>query len=168
MQRIAVVGSGGAGKSTFATELGRQLAVPVIHLDEHYWQPGWVETATEEWRDRQRKLLASDRWIVDGNYTSTLDVRLDRADTVVVLAIPRWRCLIRVLRRWLQHYGRAVQAAGCPERVSPAFLRWVWNYPRSGRARLDTALARHRQNLRVVELYSPADVRDFLARAARS
>jgi len=68
MQRIAVVGSGGAGKSTFATELGRRLGLPVIHLDEHYWQPGWVATPAEQWQDRQRGLVAYDCWIVDGNY----------------------------------------------------------------------------------------------------
>jgi adenylate kinase family enzyme len=115
-------------------------------------------------RERQRRLVASDYWIMDGNYSSTLGVRLDRADTVIVLALPRWRCVIRVLRRWLQHQGRPVQAAGCSERISPAFLRWVWNYPSSGRVGLDTALAKHGQGLRVIELGSPADVRKFLAR----
>ncbi len=63
----------------------------------------------------QNDLLAADCWIVDGNYGGTFDVRFARADTVVVLALPRLRCLIRALLRVFQHHGRDVQAVGCPE-----------------------------------------------------
>jgi adenylate kinase family enzyme len=72
VQRVAVVGSGGAGKSTFACELGGLTGIPVIHLDQ-YWQPGWVETPPEDWRTLQRDLLGDSSWIVDGNYGGTLD-----------------------------------------------------------------------------------------------
>jgi adenylate kinase family enzyme len=165
MIRVAVVGSGGAGKSTFARRLGERLGLPVIHLDEHYyWQPGWVATPTDEWRARQRELIAGERWIVDGNYSSTLDLRLERADTVIVLALPRWRCLLGVIRRWLKYHGRDVQAAGCPERVTLAFLRWVWNYPTTGRARLTAALTAHAgDQTRVIEIQTPVELRAFLA-----
>jgi adenylate kinase family enzyme len=89
MQRIAVVGSGGAGKSTFARQLGERTAIPVIHLDRHFWKPECVETPRHEWREVQRGLLAGETWIVDGNYGATFDVRFSRADTVIVLALPR-------------------------------------------------------------------------------
>ena len=168
MQRIAVVGSGGAGKSTFAAELGRRTGLPVIHLDRHFWKPGWVETPREEWRTLQGSLLAGDAWIVDGNYGGTLDVRLARADTVIVLALSRWRCVVRALRRTLPHRGRALQAEGCPERLDPAFLRWIWRYPIDSRPRLDAALGRYRDSLRVVELTSPTQVRAFLDNVART
>ncbi len=71
VKRVAVVGSGGAGKSTLARELGQRTGIPVIHLDEHFWKPGWVATAAEEWRAVQNDLLAADCWIVDGNYGGT-------------------------------------------------------------------------------------------------
>lgn len=162
VKRIAVVGSGGAGKSTLARELGRRTGLPVIHLDQHYWKPGWVETPSDEWRSLQAELLAGDAWIVDGNYGGTFDVRFARADAVIVLALPRLRCAIRALRRSLQHRGRDVQADGCPERLDLTFLRWVWRYPMDGRPRLDTALAQHGENLRIIELTSAAQVREFL------
>ncbi len=82
-----MVGSGGAGKSTLAREIGQRTGIPVIHLDQHFWKPGWVETPAEEWRAMQNDLLAADCWIVDGNYGGTFDVRFARADTVVVLAV---------------------------------------------------------------------------------
>lgn len=163
VRRIAVVGSGGAGKTTLANTLGRKLNLPVIHLDEHYWRPGWVPTPREEWRTRQRELVAAEKWIIDGNYSSTLDLRLARADLVVVLAFARWRCLLGVVRRWTTNYGRGVQARGCPERVSLEFLKWVWDYPTNGRKRLDAALAEYAQGAQVVELDGPSRVSRFLA-----
>ncbi len=162
MKRVAVVGSGGAGKSTFARELGRRTGIPVIHLDCHHWNPGWIATPPEQWRAVQSDLLAADVWIVDGNYGATFDLRFARADTVIVLSLPRWRCVIRAIRRNLQHHGHAVQAAGCPERLDLQFLRWVWRYPRDGRPRLDAALDRYRAHLRVIELASPPQVHQFL------
>jgi adenylate kinase family enzyme len=166
MQRIAVVGPGGAGKSTFARELGRRTGVPVVHLDSFYWKPGWIATPGDEWRALQAQLLAGERWIADGNYGATFDIRFGRADTVIVLAPPRLRCVAGALSRELRHHGEDVQAPGCPERVSLEFLRWIWRYETRSRPRLDAALARHRDRLRIVELRSRREAAAFLERAA--
>lgn len=144
MKRIAVVGPGGAGKSTFARELGMRTGLPVVHLDRRYWRPGWVETPREAWAALQAELFSEDRWIADGNYGGTFDVRFARADTVIVLALPRLTCLVAALRRSLRNRGTEVQAAGCPERVDFRFLQWIWRYEKDSRPRLDAALARHR------------------------
>jgi adenylate kinase family enzyme len=168
VERVAVVGPGGAGKSTFARELGRRTGLPVIHLDEHYWRPGWVEPPKEDWRARQERLVAGDRWIVDGNYGGTFDVRFARADTVVILDRAPPVCVAAALRRSLRHRGRAVQAAGCPEHLDPRFLRWIWRYRKDSRPRLDAALARHADRLEVVRLASRRAMRDFLDGAAVS
>ena len=162
MQRVAVVGSGGAGKSTFARALGVSTGLPVIHLDEHYWKPGWVEPSRVEWRIIQEARLTGDRWIVDGNYGSTLDVRLSRVDTVIILARRPSVCVAQELRRQLSNRGRAVQAPGCPERIDPKFLRWIWRYPRDSRPRLDAAIHDHGQHARVIELASRKDIDEFL------
>ena len=66
-RRIVVTGMAGAGKSTFAQQLSAKTGLPVIHLDVHFWKPGWVERSDTEWRDVQSTLLASDEWIADGN-----------------------------------------------------------------------------------------------------
>src|SRR6202041_1169074 len=85
LARVVVTGMAGAGKSTFSRALSAKSGLPVIHLDIHFWKPGWVEPSEDEWREIQSGLLARDEWIVDGNYHATLDLRLERADTVVFL-----------------------------------------------------------------------------------
>jgi adenylate kinase family enzyme len=98
-RRVVVTGLAGSGKSTFALALAERTGLPVIHLDLHFWQPGWAAPSESEWRDIQRRVLAGDAWIADGNYNETLDLRLELADTVVVLDLPWWRCSGRALRR---------------------------------------------------------------------
>ena len=115
-----------------------------------------------EWRIIQEALLTGDRWIVDGNYGSTLDVRLSRVDTVIILARRPSVCVAQALRRQLSNRGRAVQAPGCPERIDPKFLRWIWRYPRDSRPRLDAAIHDHGQHARVIELASRKDIDKFL------
>ena len=166
MRRIAVVGSGGAGKSTFARQLGRLTGIRVIHLDSYFWKPGWVESQPEEWRTVQAELASGDSWIIDGNYGGTFDLRFGRADTIIVLALSRWRCTSRVLVRALRDRGRDFQADGCPEHFDLAFFRWVWRYPADSRPRLDAAIDRHRGTARLIELTSPGQVKAFLRAAA--
>jgi adenylate kinase family enzyme len=162
MQRVAIVGPGGAGKSTFADELSRRTGISVVHLDQHFWKPNWVPTPREEWMDVQRGLFSGDSWIADGNYGGTLEVRLSRADTVIVVTLPRWQCTWRAFRRSLQHRGEAIQAEGCPERFDLKFLRWVWRYPIDSRPRLNQSIDRFRQGLNVIELDSTSAARSFL------
>jgi adenylate kinase family enzyme len=88
-----------------------------------------------------KDLVAGDRWVIDGNYSGSLDIRLKRADTAIILAFSRWRCPVRVLRRWWTNRGRAVQSDGCPERFNWQFLQWVWRYPTDSRPRIDAAVA---------------------------
>src|SRR5262245_11527403 len=106
MQRVLVIGSGGAGKSTFATRLGAATGLPVVHLDARYWRPGWVPTPKQEWTRAIDEISARDAWIMDGNYGGTLDRRLAACDTVLFLDLPRVVCLRRVLWRSLRYWGR--------------------------------------------------------------
>jgi adenylate kinase family enzyme len=163
VQRVVILGSGGAGKSTLARALGERTGLPVVHLDRLYWKPGWVPTPDDEWHARQVCEFAAARWIADGNYSRTLDARLPRADTVVFVDFPPWRTIPRVLRRWARNRGRAVQAAGCPERLDREFLWWVATYRRRSRPRVRAAIARDAQHAKVVVLRTPREVASFLA-----
>ncbi len=163
VQRVVILGPGGAGKSTLARRIGTRAGLPVVHLDRFFWQPGWVETPREEWRALQRELFAGDAWIADGNYSATLEERLPRADTVVLLDFPVWRTLPRVLRRQLAHYGQDVQADGCPERLNGQFYLWVANYRRRSRPRVQAKIGELAPGAAVHVLRSPRAVEAFVA-----
>jgi adenylate kinase family enzyme len=164
VRRIAIIGSGGAGKSVFARELGRRLGLPVIHLDVLFFHPGWVETPHEEWRARQKELVAGGAWIIDGNHAPTMDVRLEAADTVIMLDLPRWQCLWRSVNRSLRyrHRPRIDRAEGCNERLDRVFLRFVWTYPTVGRPDAFAAVERHAPQASFIRLRSAREVRRFL------
>ena len=166
MPRVAVIGSGGAGKSTFAAQLGRRLGIPVIHLDRIYWKPGWTPTPAADWRAAQAAALARADWIVDGNYGGTLDLRLRAVDVVVFFDVPRRTAIAGALRRWIRHRGTAVQAPGCPERLDLIFLRWIWRYPRDSRPRVLAALRDHASAAEVIVVRSRRDAAAALERLA--
>jgi hypothetical protein len=67
----------GARRAAPSRALSAKTGLPVIHLDLHYWKPGWVRPLDDEWREKQRTLLAGEAWIADGNYHETLDLRLN-------------------------------------------------------------------------------------------
>ncbi len=88
MRRVLIIGSGGAGKSTIATQLRANRALPVIHLDAHYWHPGGVATRPDVWLTMVAELTARDAWVMDGNYGGTTEQRLVACGTVLF-----WICL---------------------------------------------------------------------------
>ena len=110
-RRVIVTGLAGSGKSTFSLALAAKTGLPVIHLDLHFWKPGWVAPSETEWREKQRAVLAGDAWIADGNYHETLDLRLERADTVVFLDMPWWLCARRAFLRGFRMPGELPE--GC-------------------------------------------------------
>ncbi len=162
MRRVAVVGSGGAGKSTFARRLGASTGLPVIHLDELYWRPGWVPTPDDEWREIMTDLVAGDAWIIDGNYSRTMDLRAQTADTVLLLDYAPVGNLTRALRRTIFNHGRAIQAPGCPEHLDWEFLRWIATYRRRSRPRVFAQLEVGAPDLDVRVLRRPRDAKRFL------
>ncbi|MBB5112224.1 adenylate kinase [Micromonospora echinospora] len=165
MRRILVVGSSGAGKSTLAGELARRLDLPLIHLDRHYWRPGWTAPAPADFRAEVAALAARPAWIMDGNYASTLDLRLPRADLLVLCDTSRLRCLVRIVRRRWTHRAapRPDLPEGCPERLDLDFLPHVWRFPRDSRPRVLAALAEHAPGLPVRRLRGRRDAARLLA-----
>jgi len=162
VERVAVIGPGGAGKTTFARELGSKSGLDVIHLDTLFWKPGWVETPREEWRAIQTDLVARNSWIIDGNYGATLDIRLSRAETVVFLDFSRTLCLRRALLRAIRNHGKPTQAEGCPETFDVAFYRWIWNYPKDSRPVVLAAINEHAQDAQVFTPRQPPDAQLLL------
>ena len=168
MRRVLIIGCSGTGKSTLARRLGSLLDLPVTHLDHLYWRPGWVEAPEAEFHAAQEKVVTGDAWVIDGNYNSSLHLRLPRADTVVFLDFPRRASLRRVLVRTVRERGLDTQAPGCPSKVDMEFLGFIWNWRRRRRNTLLKRLAVEARHTRQYLLSSPRDVESFLALAEPS
>ena len=176
--RIAVIGSSGAGKTTFSRALGRRLGLPVVELDAVNWQAGWRDLVThdpDEFVRRAGEALAGERWITDGNYSLVMGriwprvtdaVWLDYSKAVVMGRVIR-RSISRALSRrelwpgtgnredWLRWFDK-----GHP-------IRWAWDTFESRRSRYealfaDPALA----HVRVHRLTRPGDAPRLEARLA--
>jgi adenylate kinase family enzyme len=164
MQRIAIIGSGGAGKSTLAARLGKILHLPVIHLDRLHWRPGWVEPPKDEWKRKVEEIVSTDRWIIDGNYGGTMEIRFAACDTVIYLDFPRAICTWRVIKRRFKYRSgtRPDMDEGCPEKLDLEFVSWIWNFPSKTRPRIEERLSGLSADKRLIRLTSPAAVRSFL------
>ncbi len=163
MKKIIVIGSGGAGKSTFSNRLGDALNIEVIHLDKLFWRPNWTRTPEAEWVVILRRELARDAWIMDGNFGGTREMRIEACDTVIFLDMPRWLCLYRILKRSVLYRtgARPDMAEGCKERFDPEFIMWVWNYRKSSRCRALEELKRF-DDRQIIILKSRGDIQRFL------
>ena len=162
MKRILVIGCSGAGKTTLSQELGRHLELPVHHLDRLWWRPGWAHVSREDFDAGLAEILNTDRWIIDGDYSRTLPERLKYADAVILLDYSRTLCLFRALKRIMRFRGnvRPDMSEGCPERFDREFLRYVWNFNRDMRPRVETALEGFSGEL--IRLKTPRETEIFL------
>ncbi|MCG5246102.1 AAA family ATPase [Methylorubrum extorquens] len=162
-RRMVIHGPPGSGKSTLARQLGARHGLPAFHLDRAYWRPGWIEAEPAAFRAEVERIAALPAWVIDGNYTDTIAPRFARADTVIYLDMPAWRCTARVLRRTLSSLGQVRPAGpeGCPEQLTLEFLRDTASWNRIRRAS-HLALVESFAGHRVVLRGSPA-VRRFAA-----
>jgi adenylate kinase family enzyme len=143
MNRILVIGCCGSGKSTFAQKLAAHTGLPLVYLDQLFWKPGWVESSQEEFDAALGSALKAPQWIIDGNYSRTLPWRLEACDQVFYFQLPRFQCILGVVRRVLTTHGkvRPDMAEGCPERLNLEFLRYTWGFEKSQGEKIRQAIA---------------------------
>jgi adenylate kinase family enzyme len=170
VHRITIIGSGGAGKSTLARQLGDILGLPVVHLDAVHWKPGWTETPKDEWRSIVQNLVSKEAWIMDGNYGGTMEMRLAASDTVIYLNYRRWICIYRALKRCVTYYNRTRpdMGPGCNEKIDLEFLGWLWNFPSKSRPEIEDRLSRIKVGIKVIKLCSPKETERFLSELRES
>lgn len=143
MRRVLIIGNSGAGKSTAARRVAAALSLPLHHLDQLFWMPGWQMRPREQFDARLAELLARPAWVVDGNYSRTLVVRLEAADSVLWLDFGTLTCVAGVLGRWAGWHGRQRpdMGLGCPEKIDWDFLWYVLRWRSRHRGLLTETLA---------------------------
>ena len=101
-KKVIVLGNNGSGKSYFSKKLAEKTKLPLFHLDLIYWRENWEHPTREEWIEIQRELMKNDRWIIDGMYISTFEMRFKEADVIYFLDIDKSVCLESVKQRELE------------------------------------------------------------------
>lgn len=162
MNRIAIMGCGGSGKSHLARSLGAALGITPVHLDGLYYDADWNPLDKDKFAELQRDLVTAPRWIIDGNYASSLPIRLQAADTVIFLDLPGWACLWGILQRRLRHGGGQHQAIGVYDRITWDFVRYILGYRRTMAPRVRTLITEHAGDAQVVILRSRRAARRYL------
>lgn len=162
MQRVLIIGPCGSGKSTLARILGARLSLPVFHMDQINWRPGWVESSKDEILAKLTGIVATDRWLIDGTYGGTLTERLARADTVLYLDYPISLCLRRVFRRIWTYRGRTRpdMTEGCPERFDLEFTFYLMRWNSGPRIRTEQKLQGHES--KVIRLRNPEELQRWM------
>jgi adenylate kinase family enzyme len=162
VDRIAITGCGGSGKSHLARSLGALLGITPVHLDVLYYDADWKPLDQDAFAALQSDLVAAPRWIIDGNYASTLPIRLQAADTVIFLDLPGWTCLWGILHRRLRHGSGQHPSVGAYNRITWNFVHYIIGYRRTMAPRVHELIAEHAGHTRVVILGSRRAARRYL------
>lgn len=163
MKKVIVIGSSGSGKSTFSRKLSERLNIPVYHLDQLFWKPNWVMSTEDEKITIQNSILEKNEWIIDGNYNGILEDRLQLADTVIFLNLPRRICYYRVFKRFFKYIGKTRIDMGedCKEKISFTLLKFIWNYPKQRKPFLLNKLDEVKENKNIIILSSTKEINNF-------
>lgn len=152
MNKIIVIGCPGSGKSTFSRALAEKTGLPLYYLDMMYWNADKTTVGREAFRARLVQALENERWIIDGNYLSTMEMRMEKCDTVILLDYPREVCLSGVESRM-----------GKPRPDMPwvetewdgEFRRLIYDFGEKSRPKI----------LELIEKYKEKEIHIFRARA---
>ncbi|MEK7649052.1 MAG: AAA family ATPase [Patescibacteria group bacterium] len=164
MKKILIIGISGSGKSTLAQKLSDHLHIPVIHLDQLFWKPGWIKEEKEVFEKKVLAAIARDRWIIDGNYTNSMEHWIQDADTIFYFDFPVWQCLWNVIKRRIMFHKktRPDAANGCDEVLDLEFLKFIWNFPKNNALRIESILARQPKEKKIVRFKNYMEIKLFL------
>ena len=158
MKKVIIIGCPGAGKSTFSRTLHNKTDLPLFHLDMLFWNSDKTHVSREVFNKRLSGILVQDSWIIDGNYSRTLEMRLEECDTVFLLDFPVDYCLAGVNSR----IGKARDDMPWIEQeFDDEFKKWIIDFPNNELPRIYSLLKKYNQK-HIVVFNSHNDIDEFL------
>ena len=159
MKKVVVVGCPGSGKSTFARKLQEKTDLPLYYLDMIWHKPDKTTLTKEEFDEKLHELIARDEWIIDGNYSRTLEPRLQACDTAFVLDLPLEVCLAGAQAR----VGtKRIDMPWEETELSQEFLNYILSFSQQKLPRLLQLARQYSAQKQVVFFRSRQECDDFL------
>jgi adenylate kinase family enzyme len=165
MEKIVIIGSPGAGKTTLARELCPILKIKkVIHLDRLFWKRGWKRKTGGKRIDILNRLVQEKQWIIEGTYLCSSGPRLEAADTIIFLDTSPIYCLWRLMKRHREYRGRSRRdlPEGCTDKLTLSRMLKVLTFPLHSRRTIKQTLRKYKSK-QIIWLCSGKEVKDFLA-----
>ena len=160
MKKVLVIGCPGSGKSTFARALRERTGLPLYYLDCIWHRPDGSNISRKAFDARLQQLMDRDCWILDGNYLRTLEVRLQRCDTVFLLDYPLSVCLAGAAQR----VGKPREDLPWVEKTfDPEFRRWIEDFPQQQLPQMYELLQRYREGRQIWVFHSREEAAQYLA-----
>ena len=141
MKKIIVIGCPGSGKSTFSKSLHKITKIPLYHLDMLFWNEDKTTVEKSVFLDRLLKVIQNDEWIIDGNYSSTMELRMQACDTVIFLDFPLEVCLNGVKER--KGKPRSDMPWIESDEDDAEFIEFIKNYNSQSRPKVTELLKRY-------------------------
>jgi adenylate kinase family enzyme len=163
-KRIAIIGLPGSGKSTFATQLGKILNIPVHHLDKHVFD-GRKKRNREEFLSVKEALVKEESWIIEGCSTSTFEMRFARADTVIYFQFSRLLCIWRLCKRILV-CDKNLAESGCLIGINWPLIKYLWTFDHNQKQNIAELKKRYSQ-VNFILFSRPKDPKNFLDKLKR-
>ena len=138
--RILILGCPGSGKSTFARALAAKTELPLVHLDNVWWRADGTHISRDEFDLALSELLRGEKWIMDGDYSRTYEVRVRAADTVIFLDYPEAVCMAGIVARVGQ---KRPDIPWTESALDPELVALVQNYRRDNRPRILSLLQKY-------------------------
>lgn len=134
VNKISIIGGSGTGKTTLADNLGKQLNLPVCHIDGIQHLENWKQRDKNQRDEIILQKVNEDKWIIDGTYRSTLSQRLDAADLIIYLDYSSFAQIRGIMGRFMKHHGEEKkEIPGCKEQMTFKFFIWVLNWRKNKR-----------------------------------
>lgn len=161
MLKAIIIGSPGAGKSTFARKLRDATGLPLYYLDLLWHKPDRTNISREEFDRRLTEIVKKDKWIIDGNYQRTLEIRLKECDTVFLLDFPLETCLVGAMSRIGE---KREDLPWTEQELDEEFRQWIIDFPKTQLPQIYELLEEYRKEKEVVIFKTRQEENNYLKR----
>ena len=161
MKKVIVIGCPGSGKTTFAIKLNKLTELPLFHLDAIWHKPDKTHIPREEFDKRASEIFATPEWIIDGNYSRTIETRIQHCDTVFLFDLPTEICIQGATERigkgrydlpWLE------------TEVDPEFMQFIKDFPQDTLPYIYELLEKYKDEKEIIIFRSRKDADEYLKR----